>query len=103
MSQSIRIVFDSMENLSDEAITRLFKLRNKTGWLSYNVHQIEAEDIIDLPPINKTEPEDRPPSKRLRAVFFRMWEQDNSGFKTADDHYRFMMEKLINFYKEKLN
>ena len=94
---------DSQETLSPDAISRVCQLVNQLGWLSFNVSQIEAEDIIDLPPLKKTEEDEKTPSQRLRAVFYRMWQQNNDGFKDSDSHYKYMMERLIEFYKSKLD
>jgi hypothetical protein len=100
---NIKLKIDSQENLSPEAISRVSQLVNQLGWLSFNVHQIEADDIIDLPPLKKTEPEEKSPSQRLRAVFFQMWKQNNEGFKDSDSYYKYMMERLIEHFKSKLD
>lgn len=102
MANGLRLRVDTQENLSPEAMHRLMGLYNKLGWFTFNVHLIEAEDVVKLPPLKKTEEGEKTPGQRLRAVFFRMWQQNNQNFKTADEHYRFMMEKLIEFYKDKL-
>jgi excisionase family DNA binding protein len=52
----------------------------------------------------KSELEDtlKKPSQRLRNVLFRLFEQDNDGFKTFSKYYDSRMEQLINHYKGKL-
>jgi hypothetical protein len=100
---NIRLQIDSQESISPEGISRVCQLVNQLGWFTFNVHQIEAEDIIDLPPLKKTEENEKTPSQRLRAVFYRMWQQKNEGFKDSDSHYKYMMERLIDFYKSKLD
>jgi len=42
------------------------------------------------------------PGQRLRAILFRMWEQNNERYDTFFDYYNAHMEKLINHYKAKL-
>ncbi len=42
-------------------------------------------------------------SQRLRAVFYRCWEQDKEGYQDYDSYYKFKMETVINHYKGKLN
>lgn len=100
---NIRLQIDSQEAVSPEGISRVCQLVNQLGWFTFNVHQIEAEDIIDLPPLKKTEPEEKSPSQRLRAVFYIMWKQNPEGFKDKDSHYKYMMERLIEYYKNKLD
>lgn len=101
MANGLKIRVDTQENLSPDAMKRLMELYNKVGWFTFNVHQIEADDIIDLPPLKKRE--DKTPSQRLRYVFYRMWQQNDEGFKDSESHYNYMMERLIDFYKEKLS
>lgn len=40
------------------------------------------------------------PSKKLRNVFYILWEQDSEGFKDFDAYYDSKMYKLINHYKK---
>lgn len=44
----------------------------------------------------------KPASQRMRAVLFRLWQQDNEGFKSETQHYEYHMEKFINHLKSKL-
>lgn len=100
MSSAIRIVFDTQDNLSADALNRIFQWRNKLGWLLFLIRQAEAEDVIDLPVI-KTE-DKRTPSMRMRAVLFRLWEQDAKGYKDFNLYYDYHMNLMIEKLKEKL-
>jgi hypothetical protein len=40
------------------------------------------------------------PSKKLRNVFFRLWEQDNEGNEEFETYYESKLYKLINHYKK---
>ena len=42
------------------------------------------------------------PSQRLRAVFYRLWEQSGEGYKDFNMYYQYKMEGLITHYKSKL-
>ena len=101
MANWLRIQFDTLETLSPEHYKRLFELNNKQGWLSYNVHRIEAEDIIDLPPIKQKDAEKYTPSQRLRHVLYRLWNQEGSS-KSFDDYYEYYINYLIDRVKDKL-
>jgi hypothetical protein len=46
---------------------------------------------------------EKPPSQRLRAVFYRIWERDKQGYDDFELYYRFQMEKLIEHFKTKLD
>jgi hypothetical protein len=41
-------------------------------------------------------------AQRLRAVLFRLWEQQNEGYKDFNLYYAFKMEGFINHLKSKL-
>jgi hypothetical protein len=99
-NKSIRLTFDTQENVSAEALKRVFEWRDQVGWLSFAVRQVDVDDIKDLPEI-VTE-ETRTPSQRMRAVLFRLWETNPEGYTDFNPYYAFKMEKLINFLKEKL-
>ena len=43
------------------------------------------------------------PSKRLRDVYFVLYNQDKQGFKEFDDFYNDKMEKLIKYFKTMIN
>lgn len=100
MSHSLRLVVDTQENLTDDAKARLFEMHNKLGWFTFSVHQIEAESLVDLPPL-KTD-STKTPSQRLRSVIYRLWEQDNHGHDVFDNFYIWYMEKLIEMIRGKL-
>jgi len=100
LARGLRIIIDTQELLTARDMKTLFDLYNKLGWLSFNVHQIEAEQIVDLPPI-KTDAT-KTPSQRLRGVIFRLWEQDNNGHESFENFYNWYMEKLIEKLKERL-
>jgi len=97
----LQIQFDTMENVKGEHMTRLFELIDKPAWMTVNTHVIEAEDIVDLPPLKKTD-NDKTPAQRLRSVLYLVWKRDNGGYKDFDNYYLYVMNWLIEYYKEKL-
>ena len=99
---SVKIEFETQQNVSGDIIKYFSEQIDKYGWITHNSHQIEAEDIVDLPPLAK-EPEKKSPSTRLRAVFYRLWQQNSENYSEADEYYKDKMEKLIEHYKEKLD
>lgn len=99
---TLRLQVDTQEVLSPEAMKRIFEMHKKLGWFLFAERQIQPEDLIKLPELKPTD-EIKTPSQRLRAIIFRMWEQNNEGFKDSESHYRFWMEKISDWLKEKLN
>jgi len=57
--------------------------------------------VIDVP--EPTEKEEKSPASRMRAVFYRLWEQKGKPLQSFEIFYRSEMERLIDFLKEKLN
>src|SRR4030042_1476012 len=97
---SLRIIFDTQENLSPDAKGVLFSYYDKLGWLCFAVRQIENDDLLQLP-VLKIE-EKYTPAQRMRNVMYRIWEQDDHGKNTFDEFYLWYMEKMIEKLKEKL-
>jgi len=97
-----KIQFETMEDISGDALQRFKELKDKPSHITVSSHLIEATDIIDLPPLRPKDEEQKTKSQRLRATLFRMWEQNNEGFKTHEQHYDYHMERFINHVKSKL-
>ena len=101
MSKWLRLTVDTQEIVNPDNLHTLFTLNEKVGYFTFSSHQIEPDDILDLPPI-KVESK-KTPSERLRGVIFRLWEKDNNGYDDFNLFYQFYMEKLIERLKERLN
>lgn len=79
----------------------LFQLRNKIAYVYISERQIEDNEkkVIDsLDP----ELKGKTPGQRLRAVLFRLWQQESEGYPDSESHYRAKMEQIINTYKSNL-
>jgi glycine betaine/choline ABC-type transport system substrate-binding protein len=63
-----------------------------------------TKDQVELISNLKTDYEDtgKTPSQRLRAVLYRLWEQNNEGYKDFNRFYDFKMEGFITHLKGKL-
>jgi hypothetical protein len=110
---AILLTMRSQEDIPPEVRARAMEYHEKFGWFCFlpSTEQIRAEDILDLdlPKLETTEKKTQ--SERLRAVLYRLWEQDGKPNKTAQKteamafevHYRDAMETLIEHYKKRLN
>ena len=99
---TLRLQVDTQENVSSEGMKRIFEWHDKLGWFLFAIRKIEAEDMLELPELKPVE-EKKTPSQRMRAVLFRLYEQDPEDFKEFDGYYRFKMEKIIDKLKERLD
>lgn len=102
MTNSWRLTIDTNELIKPESIAYLVSMQNEVGWMSFAVHQIDAEDVVDLPPIVPRKGQ-KSKSKQLRDVFWCMWSEDSQGHEEFNDFYNMMYDKLIQFYKDKLD
>lgn len=103
VGNSLRITFDTQENLTPELVANIHYSREKVGFLAFapdpfTTHELEEIDKLKVE-YNDT---GKPPSQRLRAVFYRLFEQDPQGYQTFNDYYSSQMEKLIIHFKDKL-
>jgi len=101
MSKWLRMTVDTQEVVNPDYLQKLFSMNEKLGWFNFSSHFIEPEDIVDLPPIKVDSK--KTPSERLRAVLFRLWEQDNMNYDDFNLYYQYYMGRLIDNLKEKLN
>lgn len=96
-----QFIVETGEN-DPEKISILINCEGQPGWFTFSIHQIEVEDIKDLPELKPTD-EKKTPAQRLRAVLYRRWEQNDEGMKEFDSFYRYRMEKYIDHEKSKLD
>ena len=101
---TIRLQIDSQENVSGEAMKRVFDIIDQLGNFLFVVHrEIQAEDLLNIP---APEPEikgEKSDSQRMRNVLYLLWKQNDEGYKDHNLHYHYHMEKLIEYLKSKLD
>lgn len=100
--KSLKLVFGTNE-LSPEQILEIANNLQKFGYLAFKdepFKQAEIELISQL----KTDFEEtgKTPSQRLRAVIYKLFDQDKNGFTDFDSFYKSKMEAIINHFKSKL-
>lgn len=83
---------------TDEAV--VMQLKRKLGWLVFSV--AEHITIEDIPTEQLEFAGDKSPGQRLRAVMYRLWEQDKRGYAEFELFYSAKMGKIIETLKEKL-
>lgn len=84
--------------LSDEDKLILTKFHQKFGWILFQENAYQPSDV----PKEQAEEGSRTPSRRLRAVLFRLWKQEE-GLGDFDSWYRTRMESIISSVKSKLD
>ena len=100
--RGLKITFETGE-LSPEQVANIQYAFNKVGFLCFKPDAFATHELDEIDKL-KVDFDDsgKPPSQRLRAVLFRLWQQAPEGYKASNDHYIAYMEKIINHYKNKL-
>lgn len=100
--RTLKLTYETSE-LTPEQIANLHTSVNKAGFLAFHTDMFATKQLqaltemeVDYDDPGKT------PSKRLRGVLYRNWEQDKEGYKTFEDYYRSKMEVIIVHFKGKL-
>ena len=98
----LKVTFATGE-LSPEQVANIQYSFNKAGYLAFSPDPFATHELEEIDKL-KVEFTDtgKPPSQRLRAVLFRLFEQSPEGYKVFNDFYNSKMEILINHFKEKL-
>jgi len=100
--RGIKISFVTGE-VSPEQVANIQYSFQKAGYLAFSPDPFATHELEELDRL-KVEFNDtgKPPSQRLRAVLFRLWEQTPEGYKVFNDYYIAKMEIMIEHYKGKL-
>jgi hypothetical protein len=100
---TLKLSFETGE-LSPEAMANVHYSLNKVGFLSFSPDPFATHELEEIDKL-KVEFNDsgKPPSQRLRAVLYRLFEQKPEGYKTFNDFYGAKMETLIEHFKSKLD
>lgn len=101
--RSIKITFESQE-LNPQELLGIAENLNAFGYLAFKKEPFKEEErkaIYDL----EADYDDKAktPSKRLRGVLYRNYEQKNDGFDSFSKYYDHHMEKIIEHFKIKLD
>jgi hypothetical protein len=101
--KTYKITFETNE-LTPEQFGAIGAALQTFGFLAFkkdNYKQKEKDMLESLE--SDYEEKGKSKAQRLRGVLYRCWEQDNKGYDVFDDHYNHFMEKIISFYKDKLD
>jgi len=99
---TLKLSFETNE-ITPEKMSNIHYSLNKAGWLAFSPDPFATAELEEIDKL-KVEFTDtgKPPSQRLRAVLYRLWEQAPEGYKVFNDFYIAKMETIIGHYKNKL-
>lgn len=100
--RTLKLTFETNE-LSPDDMANIAGALMTVGYLAYSPDPFTSDELKELDSL-KVEFNDgeKSPSQRLRAVMFRMYEQNPERYDVFNDFYNAKMEKLINHFKSKL-
>ena len=100
---TLKLSFETGE-LSPEQMANVHYSLNKVGFLAFSPDPFATHELEEIDKL-KVEFNDvgKPPSYRMRAVLYRLYEQKPEGYKTFNDFYNAKMETLIEHFKGKLD
>jgi len=102
-NRALRLQVDTEEGISADAVERLMSLFELRGWFTFNVRKIEADNVVDLPPLELEKYDmEKSPSKRLRNVLFVYFTKRGGEKKDFDNWYVKEIERIIERYKERI-
>lgn len=98
--KSVKVTLGTQE-LSPNQAGDLFQFMNKLA-VCYVVEKSISQDEIDQ--VDKINPElsGKSQSQRIRNVLFKLFEQNNEGFKDFNSYYQSKTEKYIEHLKSKI-
>lgn len=98
--KTVKLILGTQE-LSPATAGQIFNLMNTLS-IAYispkSVNQNEIDQVDQLDP----EFEGKTQSQRIRAVLFKLFQQDAEGFKDFDAYYKSKTEKIIDHLKTKI-
>lgn len=100
--KTLKISFSTNEITPDQA-AELRTCIQQFVYLGIKLEPFTKEEIdivndlkSDLTDIGKS------PGQRMRAVLYKLWQQNNEGYKDFQLYYNFKMENFINHLKSKI-
>jgi len=101
--RTLKLTFETNEPNPDQ-MADIQKAAMGAGFLAFNITPFSAsqEKFITELEVDYDDPK-KTPSKRLRGVLYRNFEQESKGYKTFNDYYNSQMELLIMHFKNNLD
>lgn len=100
--RTLKITFETNE-LNPQDLLGIAENLNSFGYLAFKKEPFKEEERLTIEQLEADyEDKAKTPSKRLRGVLYRNYEQNNDGFDSFVRYYDHHLEKIINHFKSKL-
>lgn len=101
VDRTLSLTFSTPE-ISPQKAGQLMGLNQCMTYLAIKPETFRDEEIRALEELKAEDTGGKTPSQRLRAVLFRLWEQDPGGFASFTLFYDHHMERFIENLKNRL-
>lgn len=100
--RTLKLTFETNEPDPDQ-MADIQRAAMNAGYLAFNQDPFSSsqEKYLTEMEVDYDDPK-KTPSKRLRGVLYRNFEQEPKGYKTFNDYYNSQMELLIMHFKNRL-
>lgn len=95
---TIKLVFETQELRPDD-VGLLFSYRKGLGYLAFKPETFNADQIELIDKLKVEDFENKAPSKRMRDILFRLWQQNNSGYTDFNLYYHSRMNNMCEMLK----
>ena len=100
--KTIKLVFYCNE-LNPQQLLKVAENIQQFGYLAFKNDKYKNKELDTLESIKPGLETKKSKSQLLRSVLFRNFEKNKEGYKEFHDYYDFKMNKMITFFKDKLN
>ena len=101
--KTLKITFETNEP-TPEQFMGIGTSVQQFGYLAFKIEPFKEREKEAIESLESSyEDKTKTHSQRLRAVFYRCWEQDKEGYQDFDSYYKYRMEEIISHFKAKLN
>jgi hypothetical protein len=100
---TISLVFETNE-LRPADVGVLFSYRKGIGYLAFKPESFNKDEveIVDSLKVENFEGE-KSPSKRMRNILYKLWQQDNAGYDDPNLYYVYRMNNICELLKNEFN
>lgn len=95
---SLKLGTNEMDSIDT---AKIFDFGGKMIWCALAELPFQEGDV-NIPDVVPEFRKDKTPSERLRGVIYRFWEQNKKGEEEWELYYKKIMERMIEYYKDKL-
>lgn len=100
--KTLKVTIGTQE-INPAQATDIFSLNQQFCYIGLKAEPFSKNESELLDSLKSDLENQKTPSQRLRAVLYKLYEQDNKGYKDFGIFYAAEMERIIEHYKNKID